>query len=149
MAAAAVPRPMHDLRLRRTGPAGILLLLLVAACGAGAASPSPSPAPTIRPTPTPIAATVGSPADAAALVIATNPMFAGAMELRPDVIGASKYWKAEPLDGGGYRIELTIGWGDCPAGCIERHVWTYDVDASGGLTLVSETGDPVPSDLPA
>jgi hypothetical protein len=123
-------------------------LLLVAACGT-AASPSPSPAPTPRPTPTPIAATVTTPADAAALVIATNPMFTGTMELRPDVIGASRWWTAEALDGGGYRIEVTIGWGDCPAGCIERHVWTYEVDPSGGVELVSETGDPVPSDLPA
>jgi len=92
---------------------------------------------------------VASPGDAAALVIATNPMFAGTAELRPGLIGASKYWKAEPLASGGYRIELTIGWGDCPAGCIERHVWTFDVDAAGGVNLVSETGDPVPSALPA
>ena len=45
-------------------------------------------------------------------------------------------------------MKLTIGWGDCPAGCIERHVWTFDVDANGGLTLVSESGDEVPTDLP-
>jgi len=128
--------------------AAALLGAALAACSA-ASVPSPSPAPTIRPTPTPITVPVATPADAAALVIATNPMFAGATELRPDVIGASKYWKAEPLQGGGYRIELTIGWGDCPAGCIERHVWTYDVDATGGLMLVGESGDPVPSDLPA
>jgi len=128
--------------------AAALLGAALAACSA-ASVPSQSPAPTIRPTPTPITVPVATPADAAALVIATNPMFAGATELRPDVIGASKYWKAEPLQGGGYRIELTIGWGDCPAGCIERHVWTYDVDATGGLMLVGESGDPVPSDLPA
>jgi len=120
---------------------------MLAACGA-ASAPTPSADPTIRPTPTPITVTVKTPADAAAVVIATNPMFTGTTELQPDMIGASKYWKATPLDGGGYRIELTIGWGDCPAGCIEKHVWTYDVDASGGLTLVGETGDPVPSDLP-
>ena len=137
---------MHNLPTRLAPFAAILLL--VAACST-AASPSPSPAPTPRPTPTPIAATVTSPADAAALVIATNRMFTGTTELRPDVIGASRWWKAEALDGGGYRIEITIGWGDCPAGCIERHVWTYEVDASGAVELVSETGDPVPSDLPA
>ena len=84
-------------------------------------------------------------ADAAALVIATDPRFSGAIELTPDIIGASKWWKAEALPGGGYRIELTVGWGDCFAGCIERHVWTFDVDATGGVTLVSESGDPVPS----
>jgi hypothetical protein len=125
-----------------------VLVVAVAACNTGAA-PTPSPAPTVRPTPTPIAVRVASPADAAALVIATNPMFAGTTELRSDMIGASKWWKAEALPDGGYRIELTIGWGDCPAGCIERHVWTFDVDAAGAVKLVSETGDPVPSDLPA
>jgi hypothetical protein len=118
------------------------------ACGA-ASAPTPTPSPSARPTPTPITVTVSSPADAAAIVIASDPRFAGVTELRPDVIGASKWWKAEALAGGGYRVEVTIGWGDCQAGCIERHVWTFDVDGNGGLTLVSETGDPLPSDQPA
>ena len=123
-----------------------LLLVVLAACNPGAASPTLEP--TLRPTPTPIAATVTSPEGAATLVIATDPRFSGAIQLRPDLIGASKYWEAEPLAAGGYRIKLTLGWGDCPAGCIERHVWTYDVGPTGGLTLVSETGDEVPADLP-
>lgn len=125
-----------------------VLIASLAACGAGAA-PTPTPTPTVRPTPTPIVAKVASPGDAAGLVIATNPIFAGTMQQRPDVIGASRWWTAEPLASGGYRIELTIGWGDCMAGCIERHVWTFDVDAAGAVKLVSETGDAVPSDLPA
>lgn len=125
------------------------VLASLAACSGSSPSPSPSPAPTIRPTPTPIAAPVTTPADAAALVIVTNPLFAGAVERKPDLIGGSRYWTATPLDGGGYRIELTVGWGDCPAGCIERHVWTFDVDAHGAVKLVGETGDPIPSDLPA
>jgi hypothetical protein len=134
----------------RRGHAGLLAALpLCAALVACSAASAPTPAPTVRPTPTPIAVTVTTPADAAALVIATSPLFAGTMELRPDVIGASRWWTAEPLATGGYRVELTVGWGDCMAGCIERHVWTYDVDATGGLKLVGETGDPVPSDLPA
>lgn len=82
-------------------------------------------------------------------MLASDPRFAGAIELKPDIIGASKYWTASSLASGGYRVELTIGWGDCPAGCIERHVWTFDVDPMGALTLISETGDPIPSDLPA
>ena len=128
--------------------AASLLVVALAACSA-AGAPPPTPVPSVRPTPTSIVARVASPADAAALVTATNPMFTGTMELRPDVIGASRWWTATPLASGGYRVELTVGWGDCMAGCIERHVWTFDVDASGGVQLVSETGDPVPSDLPA
>lgn len=137
-------------QLGALAPALLVSSLVVAftACSA-ASAPTSTPAPTVRPTPTPITVRVATAADAAALVIATNPMFAGTMEQRPDVIGASRWWTAEALPGGGYRIEVTIGWGDCMAGCIERHIWTYEVDANGGLKLVSETGDPVPSDLPA
>lgn len=92
---------------------------------------------------------MSTPEAAAALVIATNPIFAGAMPLTPDVIGATKWWTATAIAGGGYTIELTLGWGDCPAGCIERHVWTFEVTAEGGVRLVSESGDEVPVDLPA
>jgi hypothetical protein len=145
---------MHDRRPRSATSACIQALPLVvalafglAACGAAATS-APTPSPTPRPTPTPIIAQVGTPADAATIVIASDPRFAGAIELTSGIIGASKWWKAEPVASGGYRIELTIGWGDCPAGCINRHVWTFNVDAMGGLTLISETGDPLPSQLP-
>ena len=143
---------MHGLRTRlATLGAAAFFALALAACSAGAASPTPTlaPSPTPRPTPTPVAVSVSSPAEAAAIVLASDPRFAGAIELTPDIIGASRWWKAEALPGGGYRVEVTIGWGDCPAGCIDRHVWTFDVDPTGGLTLVSETGDPVPSDPPA
>jgi len=133
----------------RLAPMLVAAILVTVIAGCSAAGSSPSPVPTTRPSPTPIVVPVSSAADAAALVIATDPRFAGAIQLTPDLIGGSKYWKAEQLPGGGYRIELTLGWGDCPAGCIERHVWTFDVDANGGVKLISETGDPVPSDLPA
>jgi len=139
---------MHHPRMRALSLAASLLVATLAACSA-AGAPTPTPVPTVRPTPTPIVARVSSPADAAALVIATNPIFSGTIELRPDVIGASRWWTATALPSGGYRVELTIGWGDCMAGCIERHVWTFDVDANGAVKLVSETGDSVPSDLPA
>ncbi|MEO5703440.1 MAG: hypothetical protein ABIZ52_02775 [Candidatus Limnocylindrales bacterium] len=127
---------------------GLLGAAILAACG-GAAAPSASPAPSAKPTPTPIAASVATPAAAAALVIASNPLFAGAVELSVDLIGASKWWVATPLAGGGFTIVMTVGWGDCPAGCINRHVWTYEVKGDGALSLVTETGDPLASDLPA
>lgn len=133
---------------------GLSAAMLIAACSAAAGPnpspvPSPIPSPSVRPTPTPIVARVTTPEAAAALVIATDPRFAGTMPLSPDVIGASQWWVATPLASGGYSIELTIGWGDCPAGCINKHVWTYDVTPDGQVKLVSETGEPVPADLPA
>lgn len=82
-------------------------------------------------------------------MIATNPRFKGATPRTPELVGASKWWVALPLAAGGFRIELTVGWGDCPAGCISRHVWTFEVSAAGQVSLVSETGDAVPASLPA
>ncbi|MCI0583814.1 MAG: hypothetical protein L0227_13160 [Chloroflexi bacterium] len=111
----------------------------------GPASSGPAATPTPpAPTPTPIAADVAGPTDAAALVIATDPRFAGAIELTPDIIGASRWWEAEALDDGAYRITLTVGWGDCPAGCINRHTWIFEVTADGQVTLIEESGDAVP-----
>lgn len=127
---------------------GLLCAAILAACGPGTA-PSASPPPSARPTPTPIAADVTTPDEAAALVIATNPRFKGATPRTPELVGASKWWVALPLAAGGFRIELTVGWGDCPAGCISRHVWTFEVSAAGQVSLVSETGDAVPASLPA
>ena len=133
----------EDMKTRLALPALTVLALVIAACSTGA---TPSPSPTgPAPTPTPIAADVSSPADAAALVIATNPLFEGAAELNPDMIGASKYWEAQALDDGAFQITMTIGWGDCQAGCIERHTWIYNVTADGQLTLVEESGDPLPA----
>jgi hypothetical protein len=146
---ASASRPRAALAI-----AGLSAAILLAACataGAPSASPSPappSPAPSARPTPTPIVAPARTAQQAAALVIATNPLFAGARAPDPEMIGASKWWKATPLAAGGYSIEMTVGWGDCPAGCINRHVWTFEVSANGQVKLVSETGDPV-EDVPA
>jgi hypothetical protein len=44
----------------------------------------------------------------------------------------------------GWQVTVTKGWGDCQAGCIERHTWVFAVDATGTVTLVSEEGDPLP-----
>lgn len=124
----------------------LMTVAVIAGCGGGPSGPGPSSSP--KPTPTPIAAPVQTPAEAAALVIAADPRFRGAIERSSDIIGASKWWTATPLAGGAYRIELVVGWGDCPAGCINRHTWTYDVSPEGEVELVGEIGDPVPEPLP-
>ncbi|HEX4896788.1 MAG TPA: hypothetical protein VFV53_00355 [Candidatus Limnocylindrales bacterium] len=134
----------------------VLMLIVVAACtdagGSGSSAPTstapagtPSPTPT-APGPTPIAVDVASPADAAALVIATDPLFDGAIELTPDVIGASRWWEATALTGGGYHVTITVGWGDCPSGCINSHVWDFEVSPDGEVTLLGESGDPITTD---
>ncbi len=34
------------------------------------------------------------------------------------------------------------GWGDCPAGCIDEHFWTYQIQ-NGVVTLISSSGDSI------
>jgi hypothetical protein len=137
----------------------VLTAIVVAACtdagrsGSSAptsTAPPVTPSPTLTaPGPTPIAVDVASAADAAALVIAIDPRFEGAIALTPDVIGASRWWEATPLADGAYRVTLTLGWGDCPSGCISTHTWAFRVTADGQVTLLEEAGDPVPEgDLP-
>lgn len=60
------------------------------------------------------------------------------------MIGASAWWTAESITDDGFRISYVIGWGDCQAGCINRHQWVFEVTADGAVTLVDESGEPVP-----
>ena len=62
--------------------------------------------------------------------------------LRPDIIGASTWYEASQ-SGERFSVTITVGQGDCQAGCIERHTWTYNVDATGTVELVGEDGDDV------
>ena len=52
------------------------------------------------------------------------------------------WWDAEAVDGG-WRVTVEVGWGDCPAGCIDRHTWTWDVAADGRTAFGGETGTPL------
>jgi hypothetical protein len=130
----------------------IVCVLGLAACASGGSSQSGAPpgagaAPTPTPVPTSAVAPVGSEEDAAARVIATDPRFAGATALDPNAIGLTKWWEARELGGGAYEIKLTLGWGDCPAGCIEHHTWVFNVAADGTVTPMSDSGDSVPTNL--
>ena len=133
------------------GVAFVAALVFVAAIGLGgclATGGAPSPgASADAPTPTPVAAPVASLEDAAARAITTDPRFAGATQVQPGSIGLTKWWTGEALDRGAYKIEVTLGWGDCPAGCINRHTWAFEVAADGTVTPKGESGDPVPSTL--
>jgi hypothetical protein len=130
----------------RTAALPILALVAVVV---GACSGAASPSPTAAPSPTPITVRVASPEDAAAMVMALDPRFKGAVPFSPDLIGGSKTWTAEARPDGGFRVSLTVGWGDCPTGCINQHKWVYDVLPDGSTSLVEESGDDVPMDLPA
>ena len=121
-----------------------LLVTVLVACGGAGASPSPAPTPT--PTPPP-AAEVTSAAQAAAIVFASDPRFARMQPLRADLIGQSAWFDASE-DASGFAVTVTVGAGDCMAGCIERHTWNYHVDRDGTLNLVSEQGDDITFEPP-
>jgi len=79
-------------------------------------------------------------------VLASDRRFAGVGPFDPDLIGQSAWYTVE-LASGGWIVVVQIGWGDCPAGCIEKHTWTYLVSKDGTVKLVSETGPSIPSDV--
>jgi len=104
-----------------------------------AAMPS-SPSSSVPTTPAPVDH-VTSPAQAAAVVFAFNPLFNSVSQPIAGVIGASTSYQAAQV-GDGFSVSVTIGSGDCPAGCINQHTWNYSVSGAGTVTLVSEQGDP-------
>ncbi len=127
-----VPTRAAAARRLRWSPVLALALLVAACAGPGAASPTAPP-------PVPTAITQG---EAVARVLAQDPRFAGIGPADPDLIGQAAWYEVTPA-AAGWRVVVTIGWGDCPAGCINRHTWVYEVDGTGAASLVEETGDPL------
>ena len=113
-----------------------ILLITAAACSSAGGSPQPSPG----------GSPVTSPEAALARVQAEYPEFGGLGPLDPDVIGACCFSEVKAVDGG-YQVVVTVGWGDCPAGCINRHTWTFLVSPDGQVGLIGEGGPAVPPDV--
>jgi hypothetical protein len=129
----------------------LLVMATVAACASGAAGPSAVPSaarpsmvaspitgPSAKPT-----GPVDTPEEAAQVVINSDQRFKDVGRKDPELIGQCCYYEAARGQDG-YRVRITMGWGDCPAGCIDHHVWTYEVSDDGEITLIGESGDPVP-----
>ena len=117
----------------------LTLAVLLAACGGGAGG-SPTPPPVKSP-----GQAITTPEQAAARVGEVDQRFLGFPEQSSALIGASAWWTSESMATGGFRITFTNGWGDCPAGCINKHNWVFEVGATGVVTPAGESGDPVPS----
>jgi hypothetical protein len=147
-----VPMPSLGHMRRSTRPflimaLAVLAVLWLTAC-AGGGSSGTSGEPTPVPMPSAIPTVITSPEAAVAQVIAANPRLTGIGALDPNLIGQSAWYEVQQASGvGAFVVTVTIGWGDCPAGCIERHVQTYAVAPDGTVTTVSESGSvPVPDD---
>lgn len=44
-------------------------------------------------------------------------------------------------------IEFSKGWGDCPAGCIYRHYWLFNIKFDGSVSFIKSYGDVIPQTL--
>jgi hypothetical protein len=126
---------------------GILLatlaLVLTACSGAGTGSAgSPTPVPTATQGP------VTTAEEAVAAVVAHEPRLTGIGPLDPNLIGQSSWYEVTPASGvGAFLVSVSVGWGDCPAGCINGHRWVYAVQPDGSVVLQSEEGDVVPPEV--
>lgn len=121
--------------VRTIATLGLTLAVLAAGCG-GAPSQSPSPSAVELPFET----------KAVAVALASDPRFLGFGPFDPTIIGADRWYEVLPL-GDGIRVRLHVGWGDCPAGCINEHIIDVDVDRSLAVAAVTESGDPLPAGL--
>jgi hypothetical protein len=119
----------------------ILAALLLAACSGAPSTASTPGSPSLPPT------TITTGDEAAARVIEANPSLAGIGPHDPNMIGECCSWQGSAT-GDGFTVTFEVGWGDCPAGCIDRHSWTYAVSRDGAVTLIDEQGPPVPPGVP-
>jgi hypothetical protein len=94
--------------------------------------------------PSPVGSPIG-PDEAVDLVLEQDDRFAGIGPRDPDLIGQAAWYEVSETEDG-WEIVVRMGWGDCPAGCISEHRWTYAVSAVEDVELVSESGDPMPAD---
>ena len=89
--------------------------------------------------------------EAHAAVLAAGAPFAEFALLTDNLIGADSWYQAKGEVGSDapWTIVYTYGWGDCPAGCISTHTFTYLVDPlTGAATFDSHQGDTLPADAP-
>lgn len=82
--------------------------------------------------------------DAAHRVLVAHPEFGRLGPRDPNLIGQCCWYVASRTPSG-YRVDIVVGSGDCQAGCIDRHRWTFEVSPDGSVTPIGESGPPLPS----
>ena len=139
----------------RSGAFLLAIGLLLGACASSSTSPpAPSPSfgqPSSSPSSSSVApgpTTISSADAAAAIVLASDPRFAGLTAQDPNLVGQCCFYVGTPADDG-FAVRIEIGWGDCPAGCINRHRWSYTVATDGTIRLDAEDGPALPPGVPA
>ena len=82
-------------------------------------------------------------ATAARLALAQQPRFAGIGPRDQNLIGQASWYEVAAAQDG-WQVVVRIGWGDCPAGCINEHRWTYAVGRDARVELIREEGGVLP-----
>ena len=119
--------------------------ILVVGCASGAAS-SPLPQPSETPASTGDVV-VRTPDEAAARVLTQLGRWPGVGPFDPNGVGqCCGYRVVQVADG--WTVTIEVGWGDCPAGCIDHHQWRYLVRPDGTIVVQGESGPTVPAGLP-
>jgi hypothetical protein len=114
----------------------------VAMAGCAGAATGSLPVPT-----TPPPAPVTTAEDALSRVVTTEPRLTGIKAFDTGLVGQSSWYTVEPASGvGSFIVTVHVGWGDCQAGCIDEHGWTYAVTPDGAVVVESESGPAVPAD---
>jgi hypothetical protein len=94
---------------------------------------------------TPVEPPIEGLAEAHAAVLASGAPFEGFPFRDSALIGGSAWWEAYEIDGG-WTVVYSVGWGDCPAGCISTHEFVYTVDTlTGAVTYEGDTGELLPA----
>jgi len=94
---------------------------------------------------------IDTPAEAHEAVLETGAPFGDFAFLGDGLIGASQYYevKGEPGSAASWIVIYTYGWGDCPAGCISRHTFVYQVDpVTGEVRFDRQEGEALPAEAP-
>jgi hypothetical protein len=127
-------------------PRMLVALLVSIVIGAAACSGSGAPSGSAGASPAPSGGgLVTSEEDAVARVIASEPRFSGITKRDPEMIGQASWYEVAPASGvGAFKVTIRVGWGDCPASCIDEHKWVYAVAPDGSVTRLSEHGTDVP-----
>jgi hypothetical protein len=95
----------------------------------------PSP-PTMTPSDTPRRPLVTTE-DAIHAVQSQYPAVADISDMPDTTIGKSEDIYVQPQENG-WRLIFWMGWGDCPAGCINSHYWYFTVGTDGAIELAAE-----------
>jgi hypothetical protein len=137
------PSPTHGPARWLVLAAALALVAVLAACTSSAPGATQGPS----------TGTAGTADAALAAIRARTPWFDGVGPKDANTIGQAAWWTATPSDAGtppaSWDVTIEVGWGDCPAGCIDRHQWHWTVTRDGTVTFRSETGPALPADQEA